>query len=194
MATFHEDWYSNDQCSNVAYLIKQTTQLTGMNIEIGCWEGKSTIALANACYPEIIYCNDTWEGNVAEAQVAGYEEHPTTTILKTRDVYKTFQDNMTTETKGNYVIVKRDCLAWLPEIKEPIKFAHIDASHDYYSVKNTIVALLPNLVRGGILCGDDFLNAHAGCDYLAGGVERAVRELLPGALNAGNLWYWVKQE
>jgi hypothetical protein len=74
----------------------------------------------------------------------------------------------------------------------PVKFCHIDASHDYNSVHRTIAALLPKLVPGGILCGDDFESAHAGRHDLGGGVERAVRELLPGFEVSGNFWWWAK--
>lgn len=188
---FNEDWYSYDQCRVVAELIKTTKGLSGLNIEIGCWEGKSTIALANACYGEDIICNDTWEGNTAESVVTG-ADHITVKILKERDVFKIFESNMQQNTAGNYKVVKRDCLEWLAELKEPVKFAHIDASHDYYSVKKTIELLLPLLVGGGILCGDDFLSANMQSIALCGGVERAVRELLPGVQNYGNLWYWSK--
>lgn len=186
---FNEDWYSIPQCYHISELIKSVSNIDGINIEIGCWEGKSTIALTNTCYPEILYCNDTWEGNIAETLVTG-QGHPTIDILKTRDVYKTFIDNMNSNTKGNYRVVKQDCIEWLKTIKEPVKFAHIDASHDYYSVKNTIELLLPNLVPGAILCGDDFISAHIHSQPLHGGVERAVRELLPGFQSVGNLWYW----
>ena len=35
------------------------------------------------------------------------------------------------------------------------------------------------MVNGGIICGDDFLSANINRTDLHGGVERAVRELLP---------------
>jgi predicted O-methyltransferase YrrM len=187
---FNDDWYSEEQCKNLSSLVKRITSLNGSIIENGCWEGKSTICIANACYPEILICNDTWLGNVAEGQASGIK-HITQVILETRDVYKIFLENMNNNTNKNFTIVKEDCISWLKTFNDSIKFIHIDASHDYESVSETIRLVLPNMVNGGIICGDDFINANIGRTDLNGGVEKAVRELLPGFQTNGNLWYWV---
>ena len=96
-------------------------------------------------------------------------------------------------TKQNYTVIKQDCLEWLKEYDGQVKFCHIDASHDYESIHSTISLLLPKLVKGGILCGDDFCSANADRDDLHGGVERAVRELLPNVKNNHDLWYWKNE-
>ena len=188
---FNEDWYNNNQAENLAGLTKEVKNLTGSIIEIGCWEGKSTSYLANSVYPEILICNDTWQGNVAESKTTGII-HISEKIAMERDVYAVFLDNMNTITQKNYRVVKDDCIKWLKSYNTPIKFCHIDASHDYRSVFKTIALLLPNVVEGGILCGDDFMNAGKNRVDLEGGVERAVEELLPNFRSIGNLWYWVK--
>jgi predicted O-methyltransferase YrrM len=164
----------------------------GLVIEIGCWEGKSAMAIANSVYPTNLVCNDTWLGNIEESKLSN-QLHPTEVILQQRDVYSIFVKNMDNFTKGNYSVVKQDCLQWLRSLKDSVKFCHIDASHDYYSVYNTILLLLPLMTYGGILCGDDFVNAGIHHPTLNGGVERAVRELLPGFQNRENFWYWVKK-
>lgn len=79
---FNEDWYSNVQCGYLKDIICQLTALPGTIIEVGCWEGKSTIAIANACFPEKVICNDTWLGNIEESKLTK-QEHITETILKT---------------------------------------------------------------------------------------------------------------
>jgi predicted O-methyltransferase YrrM len=188
---FHENWYSDEQCNNVAILLNNSKHLSGSIIEVGCWEGKSTCYLANAAYPETIICNDTWLGNVAESILTG-EKHVTEIILQERDVYSVFLNNMNRLTKGNYTVVKDDCFKWLNEYNEPIKFIHIDASHEYESVYQTIQLVLPKMIDGGIICGDDFLNSNARCSNLHGGVERAVRESFgdDNFTNIGNLWYY----
>lgn len=190
---FNEDWYSDTQITDLISLVKIIKHLDGNIIEIGCWEGKSTVALANAVYPQTLLCNDTWMGNVAESEITGVN-HVTCDILQHRDVYNIFLDNMNTLTKQNYSVIKDDCLLWLQSYNEKIKFCHIDASHEYESVYKTIELLLPNIVSGGILCGDDFATANIGRTDLHGGVERAVREHFPDCktLSNGNLWYWVK--
>jgi len=188
---FNEEWYIESQLNNLCDLLPQVKNLQGSIIEIGCWEGRSTHRLANACYPETLICNDTWLGNVQESLVTG-QEHITEQIVKTRNVYAIFVNNMDSLTQHNYTIVKQDCLEWLTTYTDPIKFIHIDASHEYESVVRTIRLVLPILVKGGVICGDDFLSAHLGRVDLHGGVERAVRETLPGFQTARNLWYWVK--
>ena len=188
---FHEVWYTDTQAQNLANLAKQVTNLNGSIIEIGCWEGKSASYLANSVYPEILICNDTWQGNVEETKVTG-ELHISEKIAKERDVYSVFLENMNTLTKKNYTVVKEDCLVWLKSYSDPVKFCHIDASHEYASVYKTIALILPNVVEGGVLCGDDFLSAGKHRRDLQGGVERAVEELLPNFKSIGNLWYWVK--
>jgi hypothetical protein len=101
---------------------------------------------------------------------------------------------MNSLTKKNYTIVKEDCIEWLKTFEEPIKFIHVDASHEYESVREAIRFALPKLVKGGIICGDDFLSANVSRTDLHGGVERAVREMLPGFINIENLWYWCKTD
>jgi len=187
---FNEDWYSADQCNNLIKLIISVNEIKGSVIEIGCWEGKSTICIANACYPDNLICNDTWLGNVEESKLTG-KIHITELILKERDVYTIFVNNMNLLTQKNYTIVKRDCIEWLKSFTQPIKFIHIDASHEYESVFETIRLALPNMVKGGIMCGDDFATANINVHDLHGGVERAVRELLPNFKSIGNLWYCV---
>ena len=188
---FNENWYPEEQIINLCSLANNIRNLEGNAIEIGCWEGKSTYNLANSIYPEVLICNDTWLGNVEESKCTGLK-HPTEIILETRNVQEIFKNNMNRLTRGNYLIVKKDCIEWLKSFNEPIKFCHIDASHEYQSVYQTIKLLLPRVVKGGILCGDDFLNAGLSRTDLDGGVEKAVRELLPDFQNVGNLWYWFK--
>ena len=78
---------------DLSNLLKEVKGIDGKIIEIGCWEGKSTICLANTCFPETLICNDTWLGNVQESLITGLI-HPTEVILKERDVYSRFIDNM----------------------------------------------------------------------------------------------------
>jgi predicted O-methyltransferase YrrM len=185
---FNEDWMSEEQVEVLRRLIEMVAPKPGRCVEIGCWEGKSTVGLANACYPERLLAIDSWQGNLTEG-----DNHETVQILKHRDVFETFRSNIDTLTKGNVEIVRSDCFDFLESFGESVKFCHIDAAHDYASVRRTIELLLPRLVAGAILCGDDYLSAHAGRDDLQGGVQRAVQELLPGHANHGNMWIWVKE-
>lgn len=189
---FNEDWYLDSQLDDLINLYEKTKNIHGKVIEIGCWEGKSTIQIANACFPETLICNDTWLGNVKESEITGIT-HVTETILKERDVYGIFVDNMNKYTQQNYVIVKEDCLDWLKlfDETETVKFIHIDGSHEYESVFETIQLILPKMVKGGIICGDDYQTANITRTDLHGGVERAVKEALPNHSNINNLWYAI---
>jgi len=182
---FNEVWYSEDGLTNLEGLCSVAKSLeTGAVIEIGCWEGRSAVTIANALPDDILLTVDTWEGNGPEDS-----DHPTVQALKQRDVYSDFKSNMNEMTNGNYAVYKMDCHEFEKTWNDPIKFVHIDACHDYENVIQTIEALRPHMVEGGIMCGDDFANAHIRRKDLDGGVERAVRESFKKFYHSGNLWY-----
>lgn len=189
---FNENWYSDTQINELVKLVKKVKDIDGKIIEIGCWEGKSAISLANNCFPEVLICNDTWLGNIQESAITGVT-HITEIILKERDVYNIFINNMNNNTQKNYIIIKEDCIEWLKNFEGFIKFVHIDASHEYKSVFETIKLILPKMVKGGIICGDDYINAHINRTDLHGGVERAVKEALPNHKHIDNLWYFINE-
>lgn len=69
-----------------------------------------------------------------------------------------------------------------------LDWVHLDARHDYESVKADIIAWLPKVKKGGWLSGDDY------DDSKWTGLVRAVRELLPEARSwSGQQWRWVVQ-
>ena len=46
---FNENWYSDKQINDLVNLLTTIKNIDGKIIEIGCWEGKSTINLVNIC-------------------------------------------------------------------------------------------------------------------------------------------------
>jgi len=190
--TFTENWYSDKQIKDLEQLCRAVRRVRGAIMEIGCWQGKSTIAIARACYPEPVHAVDHWLGNVDEKA-----DHESVIIARQRDVFKEFTDNVKKATNGNVIPWRMDWREFISLWKEKedcsVKFCHIDASHDYRSVHDNIQAILPFIVPAGIVCGDDFLTSNLSRRDLDGGVERAVRELLPSFFNRGNLWYWKKE-
>lgn len=186
---FHENWYHMGKIRALLSAFEHVRDLSGRVIEIGCWEGKSTSFLTRACWPNVLQAVDTWAGNQDEAA-----DHPSAIAARERDVSAAFLRNMFVLTRGHFQAHRIRSMDYLAADRSPVKFCHLDASHDYRSVKAEIEAVLPLVVSGGILCGDDFENASLqnptpGMD---GGVERAVRELLPGFRNDGNFWWWRK--
>ncbi|MBI3467733.1 MAG: class I SAM-dependent methyltransferase [Planctomycetes bacterium] len=183
---FHEQWYSELELARLEAAVRFVKPLEGAIMELGCWEGRSTAVIAKACAPEILIAVDNWVGNIAEGP-----DHESVRIARERDVLGTFQANLRSLRIDNVRIVRSDTVEFARDVDGPIKFCHIDAAHDYASVKETLRCLLPKLVPGGLLFGHDYESAHAGRRDLQGGVERAVRETLPHHVAKGNTWWYV---
>lgn len=145
---FHEDWYSGAQALYVGQLARQAPE--GAIVEIGCWEGRSSIILANLINPRKLICVDHWQGNVDEDAA-----HESGKAARERDVLRTFDNNMDRCTAGNWERFIHPWQQWIKRWTDPIAFLHLDASHDRASVRDCLLALRPFLVDGAILCGDD---------------------------------------
>lgn len=182
--TFHEDWMPAEQAAYVAQLAQASPQ-EGACIEIGSWEGKSAACIAQSIQPRELYCVDHWQGNADEKP-----EHPATEAATERDVFGTYVHNMDLLTPGNYTTVYRSWRDWIDEwprcVDDPrIAFVHVDASHDYESVRDCLRSVLPYLVPNAILCGDDLYSD---------GVYRAVHDVLGDVKDmGGRLWVWQKE-
>lgn len=184
---FTENWYPAHQLAKLGILAHSTRGLVGIAMEFGVWEGRSTFTIASALAPQMLYAVDTWRGNTGEGP-----EHPTITLLQQRDVRQQFLDNQAALGVTNLLIVQEDCNTWLAReigtrmtacgVAPFVRFAHVDASHDYSSVLASLLLLQPQMVRGGVLCGDDFQNAP--------GVRQAVLEVCGAPQTLDNLW-WV---
>lgn len=144
--TFREDWFPGAACENLAALARQTLHLSGRIVEIGSWEGKSTIALANAVRPAVVDAVDTWEGSPGE---------PSWELAHGRDVFATFDDNVTAWTCGNVIAHRMDWRDYFDGDQSPCRFVFIDAEHSYREVKDALDVVVPLMVPGGIVCGDD---------------------------------------
>lgn len=178
--SFNEYWISNFQLQQLWQTYSsRCSNLNGIIVEIGCWEGRSTITLAKAAYPEIVHAVDTWKGNIGEG-----ENHTTIEILKDRDVFAQFMKNIKECKINNIIVYKLSSKEFLESLEESIKFVHIDGSHDYESVRSEISFLLPIIVPGGVICGDDLTSAP--------GVRQAVDELLVNYEKCGNMFIWQK--
>lgn len=174
---FHEDWTSGEH-STALTRIASFAPDDGICVEVGSWEGASTIAIARGLGERTLYAVDTWAGNSDEDP-----DHPTVAIAERRDVYAQFLRNV--EAYGmHYIEPKRmDWTLWAARNENPIAFMHLDAAHDECSVRDQLSVFLPRLVPGGIICGDD---------YYAAGVQTAVRAAIPDAISNGRIWWWRK--
>lgn len=168
---FTEDWMSDDQCAALASLARMAPK--GAAVEIGAWEGKSTIAIAGVREVAVV---DTWAGNIDEGA-----DHPSVRAAAERDVFAQFLHNVRAFGVRDTADVYR--LDWRAYIwPDNLAFVHLDAAHDAETVRAQLDAALPRMVAGGIICGDDFA---------APGVHVPVLERLPNAQSNGKLWWWT---
>jgi hypothetical protein len=186
---FHEQWYTDSELTMLDAAVRFIRPLQGAIVELGCWEGRSTSVIANACFPETVVAVDTWRGSSSE-----HPEHETVRIARERDVLSIFQENMRVLTRGNVAPKRLEATEFLRQCGGPIKFCHVDAAHDYKTVMATLEGLLARLVPGGVIFGHDYESAHSAREDLSGGVQRAVRELLPEHVSKGNNWWYVNMK
>lgn len=170
--SFTEEWFCVESQAALADLAASVADLDGDIVEVGCWEGRSTVALANAVRPDKVHAVDTWQGSPAEISAD---------IAAGRDVFATFLGNVTELTDGNVV---PHCMGWreyFADHHKPVRFIHIDAEHTYREVFDNITAVLPLMVPGGVICGDDVHHPP---------IQQAVFETLGGVGVTATLWHW----
>jgi predicted O-methyltransferase YrrM len=171
--TFTERWFCEESQSALEGLYRTVADLDGAVIEVGSWEGRSTLALSKACYPHTLHAVDTWEGSPGEISA---------TLAADRDVHATFVDNMRRLSKGNVEPHRMGWREFFASWDQPIRLLFIDAEHSYVEVRDNIEAALPLMVPGGIVCGDD--NHHPP-------IQRAIIDVFGDAMLTATLW-WVR--
>lgn len=173
--SFTEDWFDDTSCQALAELVIHTHGKEGRIVEIGSWEGKSTCALANAAFPDIVDAVDTWRGSPGEVS---------SELASERDVLAAFKANVGELTNGNVAVHQSDWRDYLQEDQSPVRFVFIDATHTFDEVHDNLTAILPLVVDGGVICGDDAQHPP---------VAAAVLDVLGPTVNlSGRLW-WIKK-
>lgn len=168
---FTEQWFCEASQEALGFLYEKTAHLSGAVVEVGCWTGRSTVALANACKPAVVLAVDTWEGSPSEISAS---------LAAERDVFAQFRRNVFSMTAGNVVPLRMNWRDYFNGRTQPIRFLHIDAEHTYREVSDNIAAALPLMVSGGIVCGDDVHHEP---------VRQAVLEHFPNAYGMATLWW-----
>ena len=174
--SYTEEWFSEESQQYLGGLGRSVKDVPGLILEIGAWEGRATVALANAIAPRDMHSVDTWNGSPGEISAD---------LAAQRDVFATWSDNVATLTKGNVYPHRMDWREYLPTITEPVALAFIDAEHTYAEVRDNVLALLPLLAPGGVLCGDDWHHPP---------VAKALLETLPedDVFVFASVWSWRK--
>lgn len=174
--SFTEEWFSVESQDYLANLGRSVKDVDGLIIEIGAWEGRSTVALANAIAPRDMHSVDTWDGSPGEISAD---------LAAKRDVFGCWSSNVALLTKGNVYPHRMGWRDYLPTVTDPVALAFIDAEHTYTEVRDNVLALLPLLAPGGVICGDDQHHPP---------VRRALLETLPNdeIFVFASVWSWRK--
>jgi predicted O-methyltransferase YrrM len=174
-----DGWSSMGDQGNLIKNILNHVNSDKINIaEIGVYKGRAT-AIFNV---ELINRNIDYNYYAID-HFLGSEEHDNTV-----DYYSIALENL------NPIIDKINLIK-NDSINESEKYpdnyfdiVYIDASHDYESVKKDIIAWLPKVKDGGIICGDDYISGWPG-------VVKAVNEVIGDVQVIGHQqWFKVKGE
>lgn len=154
-------------------------------VEIGCWKGRSTRALADHT-PGGVYAVDTWKGTKEDGHYAELEGKRDGWLFD--ECFKNLED-ITPFNIGFVPMPSVEGAAFMStwEKDKGYDMIFIDAAHDYENVKADILAWRPLLTPGGLICGHDY-------DAGRPGVVQAVREMFtqigrgPGSIWIGEAW------
>ncbi len=148
-------------------------------IEVGCWQGRSTLALADNT-PGRVWAVDHWRGTAGDPHLAEVRK-----LGGPNGLFAQFQRNI--GDRNNVTAMRMDAndaaAVCLPQFADLV---FLDASHAYADVKRDIQTFRPLVKPGGILCGHDYAcPSHPG-------VQQAVDECFPKVNRAGLSIWWVQ--
>lgn len=171
----------SDECrQNLTRIIHEYNVKTV--IEIGCWLGASTRAIATLLPPDgKVYAVDHWKGS---------EEHQIVHAHKLPTLYEQFLSNIIHAGLTHKIVpIRKSSLEAVKECEITPDLIYIDAAHDEKSVYEDLVAWWPFVKGNGILCGDDYQREG---DPVGKAVRRFAKE--NNLRVEGYKWFWVLWE
>lgn len=168
-----DGWLSREEGLILYHLAKIANQNHPI-VEIGSFQGKSTIFIASALKEKrenVVYAIDPHKGSVK----AGKKEYKPTLRLLAHNIKK-FKVN-------KFVILipktsEEASIKW----KKPISFLFIDGLHEYNYIKQDLTLWLPYLIDGGIVACHDAFTPYPG-------VFQAVEEEILGSSDYYDIGY-----
>ncbi len=146
---YTESWFNDNKRASIDYALGCVATTIGIYVEIGSFEGMSTVYIANQITPRTLFAVDTWAGG----EFAPYEQMK----YATTPIEKHFDNNIAVATQGNVTKCKTDWREFFLEDHPPrIAFIYIDGPHDYQSVYDSILKISPLMAERGVMCGDDY--------------------------------------
>jgi predicted O-methyltransferase YrrM len=147
---FTVDWFSSNIPIWTHYLKEFKNKPNLHFLEIGSFQGKSTIWLLENILTDktsSITCVDTFEGSIEHLMY--FENH-------IKNLFDIFSHNIS-KFKNKVNIIKDKSQTALKTINEQYDFIYIDGDHKASSVIEDAVLSFPLLKKGGIMIFDDYL-------------------------------------
>lgn len=166
-------WMTEEELTFLA----QTAKISKVIVEIGCYFGRSAMALADNT-SGIVICIDPYQGL--------YDSPNHTIRLDFNDtVYHDFLYNLSEHINSGKVIHYRSTVDEISPLLFPeADFVFIDGDHSYEGCKKDIL-FAKSIMRHGIIAGHDW-----GTEGYQG-VDKSVRELLGEPNVVGTVW-WIR--
>jgi predicted O-methyltransferase YrrM len=119
-----------------------------VTVEVGSWKGGSAIAMARVVrqWGGVVYCVDTWTGDVTGGPVSGYPGMILDAAASMVDL----------GVAASIRLIPALSLDAAQHWQGPIHCLFIDADHTYPSVRADLQAWFPLLIKGGLIAGDDY--------------------------------------
>lgn len=170
-----DGWMSFSELSWLA----QTAADKSLIIEVGCYKGRSTRAIADNCNGAKVYAVDPYHGNYL------YDDGR---VFKSMDdkIMNQFYHNLKDHLTSGKVTHHRETLdSFVKNLEEKPDFIFLDGDHRYDEVMNDIRNSLKVLSNGGILSGHDYTHK----DWP--GVKKAVSEIFGKVNLVDSIWWTV---
>ena len=157
-------------------------------VEIGTWKGRSAaymgVEIINSGKNIKFDCVDTWGGSEEHIDPNSYFYHPQ--ILEDKNwLFNEFTKNIL---PVRHIInpIRKPSLETVYQYKDrSLDFVFIDAAHDYFNVKNDILAWYPKIKKGGFIGGHDYAGNFPG-------VNQAVEEIFGMLDSINGSWLYHK--
>ncbi len=159
-------WMSEGELTYLA----QTASRCQSILEVGSWEGRSTIAMAENT-EGVVYAVDSWTGSMDHRSELSVQVLPD--FLRNTQGLSNILPVPLPSARA-YAVLKKFHLTF--------DMIFIDASHEFEDVKTDIQMWRNRLAPDGILCGHDYgFPEHPG-------VKQAVDELIPKFHTVHSIW------
>lgn len=165
--------------------------------EVGVFRGMFTVDLLSRL-PGITkyYCIDPWE--LYDDHLATLQRNSCERTVSHENIFRQFKKKIE-PWRSKVVIIRKmsqDALVNIPD--DSLDAVFIDANHSYEYTKADILGWTPKVKVGGLISGHDIVDkgkAKGVVRAVPFGVEKAVKELLPGyQMNAhANVWWIIKR-